>query len=105
MAAKLHRIQKQLGEGEPTENAAIGSKEQDSDKPDSFSLRDIKLTETKKFPERSVNTDTGAYNYVMSDVRKILILSAIAVAAEIALSLTINSQFAKLLLSRFGIEI
>lgn len=105
MAAKLHRMEKQLGESEPIEDDSIGSKKQDTDKPTSYSLRDIKLTKTEKFPEKALNTDVGTYDYVMADVRKIIVLSAIAVAAEIALSLTINSQFAKLLLSRFGIEI
>ncbi len=70
-----------------------------------YNLENLRIKETKFSGPSVVASKTGKYSYLVNDLRKIFILSLLAIILEVAITLTTKTQFAKLLLLRFGIEI
>ena len=52
-----------------------------------------------------IRSDQTNYSYVISDLSKIGLLIIVTLILEVALNLTVRTNFAKLLLSNLGIEL
>jgi hypothetical protein len=106
MAAALRRMKKQVEQKAPEkEGLAKPQAKEEVSAPTTYSLRSVKEKEAES-PVRSGSREKQRnYAYVAGDLRKIFVLSLVAITFEIALSLTTRLEFAKLLLRRFGIDI
>ena len=65
------------------------------------SLEDSK---PKESPQPKAKTTAYDYSYVYRDIRKIIILSALALGVEILLSLTASNSYAKLVLRTLNLD-
>lgn len=94
--AKLHRL----------ENQSSTLKE-DTNSPAEYKLGSNQIMVTEVKPEkidRSAQLGTiQDYSYVSKDIKKIIILSTIALGFELLLSLTASNSYAKLALQSLGI--
>lgn len=73
--------------------------------PTNYGLDDVKMGSSSYKKPLQTETQRYDYSHVNSDIKKIVVLSIIAVTFEVVLSLTMRNEFATLLLLRFGIEI
>ena len=97
--AKLHRLEKETSQGDIAKDSTENQVEVDSER----------LTLTNLKPETSFQTETKKsdydYSYVYKDIRKILILTVLALFVEIALSLTASNGYAKLALRSLNLDL
>ena len=97
--AKLHRLEQRTHEP-PTKKKSTSSQAK---------LGDAGLTLTNLKPKTSSEINTKKYeydySYVYKDVRKILIITIIALFVEIALGLTASNGYAKLVLRALNLDI
>ncbi len=96
--ARLHRLEQHSVKSEGSEVVSTPSP-----KPD---VNQISLdgSEPKVATPPKSTVTTYNYSYVYSDVRKILILSALALGIEIVLSLTASNGYAKLALRYLNLD-
>lgn len=100
LAASLHKLQRQL-ENPSTPEASTQS---ENIRPEGrISLKGLPKVTFKN--ERVAIVDIHEYSYIARDLRKILLIAAGAILLEIALSLTLSSNSAKVFLRSIGLEI
>ena len=104
MAAALRRMKKKV-EAKKISPAEKSTTSVNVPTASTYNLENLRIKETKISGSDVTVSKTGNYLYLASDLRKIFILSLLAIFLEVALTLTTRTQFAKLLLLRFGIEI
>lgn len=104
MAAALRRLKLQLT-SQPEGGVAKPIVKTPAQAPDRVSLKDLKLETGQITTEVKLNNQEFNYSYVAADLKKIAAISISAIGVEIALSLTLGTGFAKLILRNFGIEI
>ena len=107
MAAALRRLRKQARVQEPivTTPQKIQKPQPEAAIAQGYSLGKLKVEKASERPKVKVEAQRYDYAYVPSDLKKIILLSTLAIALEIFLNLTMRTEFAKLLLRRFGIDI
>ena len=106
MAAALRRMKNQIKQLPFEKNSAEESKtKEETIATVEYNAESLATKETKYAISSNPMEKQQNYAYVSRDLRKIFILSLIAISLEVALSLTTRLEFAKLLLRRFGIEI
>lgn len=104
MAAALRRMKKkvEIKKTSPTEKTIT---EVDTPTAATYNLENLRIKETKISGSGVAVSKINNYSYLAKDLRKIFILSLLAIFLEVTITLTTKTQFAKLLLLRFGIEI
>ncbi|OGY23841.1 MAG: hypothetical protein A2172_05415 [Candidatus Woykebacteria bacterium RBG_13_40_15] len=107
MAATLKRLRSQASSFQTptkTDEAPIDAAKKDVPSLE-YSLTDVKIKSPVRPAKPNIDTQSVNYDYVAGDLKKIFILTILAISLEVLLNLTMRLQFAKLLLRRFGIEI
>ncbi len=110
MAAALRRMKNKVETKSSTTTTTTTTTESPSTKTNTptastYNLENLRTKETKYSGAGSVVTKAEDYSFLAKDLRKIFILSLLAIILEIVISLTTRIHFAKLILLRFGIEI
>ena len=97
--AKLHRLEQKTHEP-PTRKESSSSQVK-------LGSESLTLTNLKPKTSSEINTKKSEYDYsyVYRDVRKILIITTIALFVEIALGLTASNGYAKLVLRALNLDI
>ena len=67
-------------------------------------VEDISTAKNEVSGESAVTTSGSDYSYVGKDIRRIFVLTALALGVEIFLSLTGSSSYAKLVLRTLNLE-
>jgi hypothetical protein len=107
MAAALRRLKKRTQVQEPVVATPqkIQKPQPEAATTQGYSLGKLKEEKALEKPKVKVEAQRYDYTHVSSDLKKIILLSTLAIALEILLNLTMRAEFAKLLLRRFGIDI
>ena len=97
--AKLHRLEQKTHEPLTRKEATSSHVKLDNE--------GLTITNLKPEASSEINTKKSEYDYsyVYKDVRKILIISTIALFVEIALGLTASNGYAKLVLRALNLDI
>ncbi len=104
MAAALRRLKKKV-ETKKISSAEKSTTDINVPTASTYNLENLRIKETKISGLGVAVSKVDNYSYLAHDLRKIFILSLLAIFLEVVLTLTTRTHFAKLLLLRFGIEI
>jgi len=97
--ARLHRLEQQAET--PASDSSVGLQNRYREV---VSSQDLIKQEPKIEKPLAAATSGQDYSYIYKDLRKIFILTAVAISAEIVLSLTASTSYAKLVLRTFKID-
>lgn len=104
MAAALRRMKKEV-ETKKTPPTEQPTTKVDAPTASTYNLANLRVKEEHISGPGVAVSKVGNYSYLANDIRKIFILSILAIFLEVVITLTTKTQFAKLVLLQLGIEI
>jgi len=104
IAAQLRRLKQQIASQEIGPQEVPDTKTPPVSSP-TISLDSLAIKSPAATPLAKPKLDRYSYSYVSSDLKKIAVLAAAMIIFEISVNLTLRTDFAKLLLRSFGIDL